>query len=111
MATSSDSQQTIFNNNQGKVAVQARQQIIYGNQYYQSVSRPIYTYSSSDINFRNYGNQYDESQLLQLLPAAAQAAFNSSDKQHHPLCLPNTRVDVLEQIMTWADKGDERCIF
>ena len=111
MATSSDFQQTILNN-QGNVAVQTRQQIINGNfNIYRSASRSIYTYSSSDINFRNYRNQYDESQLLQLLPAAAQAAFNSSDKQHDPLCLPNTRVDVLEQIMTWADQGDERCIF
>jgi hypothetical protein len=74
-------------------------------------SRAPYTYSSSDVNFRNYANPYDESQLLQLLPAAAQAAFNSLDKQHDPLCLPDTRVDVLKQIMTWADQGDERCIF
>jgi NACHT domain len=53
----------------------------------------------------------DNSRLLKLLPYAAQAAFNSADKQHDPLCLQDTRVDVLNQIRAWADVGDERCIF
>ena len=48
---------------------------------------------------------------LKLLPYAMQAAFNFYDKQHDPLCLPNTRVDILKQIMAWADGRDERCIF
>jgi len=46
-----------------------------------------------------------------LLPSAINAAFNSSDKQHDPLCLPNTRIDVLKQIRVWADEDDERHIF
>jgi hypothetical protein len=33
------------------------------------------------------------------------------DKRHDSLCLPDTRVDVLEQIRAWADRRDERCIF
>ena len=49
--------------------------------------------------------------LLNLLPSAAQAAFNSYEKQHDPYCLQNTRVDVLKEIMAWADGDDERCIF
>jgi hypothetical protein len=49
--------------------------------------------------------------LLKSLPSATQAAFNSYDKQHDPVCLPDTRVEVLEQIMAWADGHDERCIF
>ncbi|KAH0551496.1 hypothetical protein GP486_007289 [Trichoglossum hirsutum] len=49
--------------------------------------------------------------LLKSLPSAAQAAFNSYDKQHDPLCLDETRVDILEQIMAWGDGDDERCIF
>ncbi|KAI9854636.1 MAG: hypothetical protein M1813_000934, partial [Trichoglossum hirsutum] len=49
--------------------------------------------------------------LLKLLPFATQAAFNSYDKRHDPLCLPETRADVLKQIMSWADGRDERCIF
>jgi hypothetical protein len=49
--------------------------------------------------------------LLKLLPSASQAAFNSYDKCHDSLCLQNTRVDVLKEIMAWADADDERCIF
>jgi hypothetical protein len=46
-----------------------------------------------------------------MLPIAAQAAFNSYDKQHYLLCLPDTRVDILEYIMAWIDGQDQRCIF
>ena len=53
----------------------------------------------------------DDSRLLKLLPYAAQAAFNSAGKQHDPLCLQNTRVDILKEIRAWADGQDERCIF
>jgi len=54
----------------------------------------------------------DSHLLLKLLPYAAQAAFNTADKQHDPLCLQDTRVDVLNQIRAWADGvDDERCIF
>ena len=45
------------------------------------------------------------------LPNAAQAAFNSSQKQHDPVCLPNTRVGVLNEISAWADGQDERCLY
>ena len=60
------------------------------------------------MNVLRYRNEPD---LLNLLPSAATAAFNSYDKSHDPLCLPKTRVDVLQQIMAWADTSDERCIF
>ena len=53
----------------------------------------------------------EQQQHLAKLPHAAQAAFNSPDKQHNPLCLQNTRVNVLDQIKTWADGSDKRCIF
>jgi len=53
----------------------------------------------------------DDSHLLNLLPYAVQATFNSADKQHDPLCLKDTRVDVLNQIRAWADRRDEGCIF
>lgn len=49
--------------------------------------------------------------LLKLLPSAANAAFNSSNKQHDPICLPGTRVDVLNEITAWANSDDQRCVF
>src|SRR5277367_1832640 len=56
-------------------------------------------------------NFAEQQQSLAKLPHAAQAAFNSTDNQHDPLCLQDTRVDVLNQIGVWADGSDERCIF
>jgi len=44
--------------------------------------------------------------LLQLLPSAPQATVDASGKEDDRLCLPNTRVDVLQQIRTWADSED-----
>jgi hypothetical protein len=49
--------------------------------------------------------------LLKSLPTAAEAPFNSYTRQHEFTCLPNTRVDVLQEIYNWADGQDERCIF
>jgi len=53
----------------------------------------------------------EQQQYLSKLPHAPQAAFNSFDKQHDPLCLQNTRVDILKEIRAWADGQDERSIF
>jgi hypothetical protein len=61
--------------------------------------------------FWSYRDQSKDDSPLYNLPYATQAAFNSWDKRHDSLCLPNTRVDVLEQIRAWADGRDERCIF
>jgi len=48
---------------------------------------------------------------LQLLPSAPQAAVDSSGKEGDPLCLDNTRVEVRQQIRTWADGEDKSHIF
>ncbi|KAH8588047.1 hypothetical protein B0O99DRAFT_498139, partial [Bisporella sp. PMI_857] len=43
--------------------------------------------------------------------SAAGAAFNSFDRQQDPTCLPDTRVDLLQELCDWADGEDKRCIF
>jgi hypothetical protein len=48
---------------------------------------------------------------LNLLQYAAQASFDSYNNQHDPLCLPDTRIEVLTQITAWADGDNGRCIF
>jgi NACHT domain len=48
---------------------------------------------------------------LDRLPSATDAPFNSYNKQHAPVCLPDTRADLLQDIYNWADGQDERCIF
>ncbi|KAH6712682.1 putative WD-repeat protein [Leptodontidium sp. MPI-SDFR-AT-0119] len=52
--------------------------------------------------------------LLRHLPYANEAPFNAYDRQGEPACLPNTRVDLLQEIYDWADGKDgqdKRCIF
>ncbi|KAK0108690.1 hypothetical protein ONS95_003482 [Cadophora gregata] len=50
-------------------------------------------------------------QLLESLPVAPQAAFNSLDNQHGPTCLTNTRVELLQDLLEWADGTDDKCIY
>jgi hypothetical protein len=47
--------------------------------------------------------------LLTHLPYAVEAPFNSYQRQHEPMCLHNTRVELLGQIFDWSDGQDERC--
>ena len=49
--------------------------------------------------------------LLTTLPIAPQAAFDSLENQHGPTCLPNTRLELLQNIEEWADGPHERCIY
>ena len=53
----------------------------------------------------------DIAELERYLPRANNAAFNSLPRQHDDLCLPNTRVDILDEIKTWAGRQDDRNIF
>ncbi|PQE23326.1 WD40 YVTN repeat-like-containing domain protein [Rutstroemia sp. NJR-2017a BBW] len=56
-------------------------------------------------------NNSDQENLLSRLPIASNAAFNSLNRQHEPICLADTRVDLLQEIYKWADGQDGRCIF
>src|SRR4051812_47807960 len=49
--------------------------------------------------------------LLNRLPYAADAPFNAYKRQHDPVCLDDTRVDLLREIRDWIDGGDGRFIF
>jgi hypothetical protein len=45
------------------------------------------------------------------LPSAVEAPFNAYQRQHEPICLENTRVDLLREIYDWADGPNKSCIF
>jgi hypothetical protein len=53
----------------------------------------------------------DLNDVLSTLPSAADALFNAFQRRHDPTCLLDTRVDLLQDIYSWADGQDERCIF
>lgn len=48
---------------------------------------------------------------LRSLPNAVDAPFNSYNRQNEYMCLPDTHVELLQEIYNWADGHDERCIF
>ncbi|KAF5852326.1 hypothetical protein GGP41_007754 [Bipolaris sorokiniana] len=68
-------------------------------------------YKSVQANNINGSVHIGLENTLDRLPRAEDAPFNSYAKQHEPICLPNTRVDLLQEIYSWADGQDERCIF
>ena len=49
--------------------------------------------------------------MLDRLPVAEGASFDSHAEEHNPTCLPNTRVDLLLQIKAWADDPSAASIF
>ncbi|KAF1817615.1 hypothetical protein P152DRAFT_463702 [Eremomyces bilateralis CBS 781.70] len=53
----------------------------------------------------------DLNDVLNSLPTAKDAPFNTYQRQHDPTCLPDTRVDLLQEIYDWADGQDGRSIF
>lgn len=54
----------------------------------------------------------EKNRILDSLPSASQAAYNSMNSQHQECCLGNTRVELLGEIARWIDSGpDEQCIF
>ena len=48
---------------------------------------------------------------LSRLPIANGAAFDSYEEQHNPLCLQETRVELLQYIKTWVEGTDTSLIF
>jgi hypothetical protein len=73
-------------------------------------SRPTRPASSQQERIADSSTLGHENTLGRL-PRAEDAPFNSFAKQHEPACLPNTRVALLDDIHSWADGPDERCIF
>ncbi|KAH6883591.1 hypothetical protein B0T10DRAFT_445998 [Thelonectria olida] len=53
----------------------------------------------------------DRKMVLDRLPAAADAGFDSYSEGSNPTCLENTRVDLLRKISEWANNPDGKTIF
>ncbi|KAM0539655.1 hypothetical protein ACHAO7_011966, partial [Fusarium culmorum] len=48
---------------------------------------------------------------LNQLPIAEGASFDSRAEEHNPTCLPDTRVELLNEISCWIDDADAKTIF
>lgn len=55
-----------------------------------------------DINYRA---------ILDKLPVASDAYFDSFDESSKARCLPETRVDLLQDVANWAKKSDSHAVF
>ncbi|KXJ86484.1 WD domain protein [Microdochium bolleyi] len=53
----------------------------------------------------------DQKFVLDRLPSANGASFDSHADQHNPTCLPNTRVELLEDISRWIEEPHSQTIF
>lgn len=49
--------------------------------------------------------------ILDRLPRAIGASFDSYAEEHNSKCLQNTRVDLIRKISEWADDPDAQTIF
>ncbi|KND87332.1 Vegetative incompatibility protein HET-E-1 [Tolypocladium ophioglossoides CBS 100239] len=53
----------------------------------------------------------DQKTVLDRLPVAAGASFDSYAEEQNPTCLPNTRIELLDQIIEWAENSRAESIF
>ncbi|KAI0440658.1 vegetative incompatibility protein HET-E-1 [Xylaria telfairii] len=49
--------------------------------------------------------------LLTKLPVASGASFDSHAEEHNPVCLPNTRIDLLREITEWTENHDAKSVY
>ncbi|RYO27977.1 Vegetative incompatibility protein [Alternaria arborescens] len=60
---------------------------------------------------KKHGEVAKWDRLIEGLPIASQAAYDSLDNQYGSTCLPNTRVELLGDLSQWANAADDRCIY
>ncbi|KAK1970749.1 hypothetical protein LY78DRAFT_627386 [Colletotrichum sublineola] len=53
----------------------------------------------------------DQKSVLDKLPIAPDASFNSHAEEHNPTCLPNTRVELLKELDQWINNPSAETIF
>ncbi|TRX93491.1 hypothetical protein FHL15_005766 [Xylaria flabelliformis] len=53
----------------------------------------------------------DDKMTLNLLPIAHGATFDSHSEEYNRLCLPNTRVELLQTIYQWVDDQEREAVF
>ncbi|KAI1176475.1 vegetative incompatibility protein HET-E-1 [Nemania sp. FL0916] len=51
------------------------------------------------------------SRLLARLPVASGASFDSRAEEHNPVCLENTRTDLLREITEWAEDHNAKAVY
>ena len=55
--------------------------------------------------------EISDNDIFSRLPSAKGATFDSFDERHNATCLPDTRVDLQQQIIAWAENQSGKSIF
>ncbi|KAF1816978.1 hypothetical protein P152DRAFT_445135 [Eremomyces bilateralis CBS 781.70] len=76
-----------------------------------SANQNSLAFAGTNYGSVSFGSSENLNDVLNSLPTAEDAPFNSFQRQHDPACLPDTRVDLLQKIYDWADGQDGRSIF
>ena len=111
--TSSDYISNEFRN-QERVVNQIEQQNVHGNLNIQQLILIEFLIHDTILTKSSRIDKVSSNEslnLLNLLPNCPQAAFNAYERRHDTTCLQGTRKDILNQIETWADECDDKCIF
>jgi predicted alpha/beta-fold hydrolase len=53
----------------------------------------------------------DQKITLDKLPVAEGASFDSHAEEHNPICLPDTRVNLLNTITKWAKNSNAKAVY
>lgn len=69
------------------------------------------TISSAALDGIRSSSQTIRDAVLSKLPTAEHAAFDSHVDEHEARCHPDTRVDLQQEIMAWAENPHGECIF
>ncbi|KAF0643861.1 hypothetical protein FPSE5266_07144 [Fusarium pseudograminearum] len=77
----------------------------------QKVVEAIQTLDRKVGHLKNYMNDMNNRIILDRLPNAEGASFDSQAEEHNPTCLPGTRVELLEEIDQWIDNPKSKTIF
>ncbi|KAM6506766.1 hypothetical protein FALCPG4_018595 [Fusarium falciforme] len=68
-------------------------------------------YSALQVGTASIILDIDQRTAVDRLPASEGASFDSHAEDHKPICLPNTRVELLDHISRWIDDPDAETIF
>ncbi|KAH7153729.1 hypothetical protein DER46DRAFT_536377, partial [Fusarium sp. MPI-SDFR-AT-0072] len=75
------------------------------------VMQSRFKFHYSKLYYSTFIQNVDYNIALDKLPVAEGASFDSSAEEHSPTCLPNTRVELLEDIDRWIDDPNSKIIF
>ncbi|KAI0544411.1 Pfs, NACHT and WD domain protein [Xylaria curta] len=76
-----------------------------------AIDRKIVNIDEKLIKVDENTSNIDEKMILNLLPIAYGATFDSHSEEYNQFCLPDTRVELLQTIYQWVDDQEREAVF